>query len=959
LRLCDARSVDATSFEPRFLRKLCASAVNSAVTIFDEPDVALTQDGAADPELAAAEAEVCHGCLTTNIVGCRYYAGQAHAGEYAALVREPHNPYDANAVRVDNMAGQQVGHVNRQAAAALARVMDTLGVRVEAVIPHDARNVFTLPTELAFYGRPESAAAVAELLRRHSLPLRHGSGAGTPAKAERSVVQSRVAHSGPRSQAELDALLEQLDASAVPLARFNAEEEAPALRSTLFEHQLVGVAWMLARERDPDSRSASGLPQFWSRAQEGGRTVFVNTITHSAQPAPPVSVRGGALFDEMGVGKSVQVLAVILAHPAPGLAPPAPASSAAAGGAEEEDLESKSLKTLQALAVRLNLPKSGTKAQLCAKVRASRTAAAAGPSQASSAGGVAPGARGTLIVCPVSVVSAWEDQVAQHLHPGGLALHSYVGATRNTDSLFLAAQDIVLVSYNTLAAEWAEGGNKRKRPSGLFAVPWRRVVLDEAHVVRNRATRACAAVQALECTFRWVLTGTPLTNKADDVHPLLAFLRCAPLDDFAVFNRAVGRPIREANDAGLARLRLLLRTVSLRRTKAAIQCRLPPKTVEIHSVRLEPHAREVYDALHASARAAVREALRSGGDDALLTCYRSVLECILRLRQCTDAHALVPARRVEAARAVLRRFRQHEVSPQSARSMAEEELAQLFAALSGALSGAAEAQEDAGADDCCVCLEALTEESARVLRACRHALCGPCLTRIASSGGAPRCPLCRSSFTLTDALSRSALAAAVAVAEARPDEAAAAPEAAAVEMPTKISALLEGLASMRAEGSDRKAVVFSQFTSFLDILQPCLSAASWPCARLDGSLSGAKRKDVLASWRAPNGSGAPAVLLVSTRAGGTGLNLTEANWVFLMDLWWNAATDDQAIDRVHRLGQRRAVHVVRYVAEASIEQNILDLQAKKAALGKGALGKLTAEETRAARAADLRSLFDA
>ena len=79
----------------------------------------------------------------------------------------------------------------------------------------------------------------------------------------------------------------------------------------------------------------------------------------------------------------------------------------------------------------------------------------------------------------------------------------------------------------------------------------------------------------------------------------------------------------------------------------------------------------------------------------------------------------------------------------------------------------------------------------------------------------------------------------------------------------------------------------------------------------------------------------------------------------LMDLWWNAATDDQAMDRVHRLGQRRAVHVVRYVAEASIEQNILDLQAKKAALGKGALGKLTAEETRAARAADLRSLFDA
>ena len=77
-----------------------------------------------------------------------------------------------------------------------------------------------------------------------------------------------------------------------------------------------------------------------------------------------------------------------------------------------------------------------------------------------------------------------------------------------------------------------------------------------------------------------------------------------------------------------------------------------------------------------------------------------------------------------------------------------------------------------------------------------------------------------------------------------------------------------------------------------------------------------------------------------------------------MDSWWNASVDEQAMDRVHRLGQTRPVRVVRFVAERSIEERILQLQAAKAALGSGALRRLSAEEARASRVADLRTLFE-
>jgi superfamily II DNA or RNA helicase len=153
---------------------------------------------------------------------------------------------------------------------------------------------------------------------------------------------------------------------------------------------------------------------------------------------------------------------------------------------------------------------------------------------------------------------------------------------------------------------------------------------------------------------------------------------------------------------------------------------------------------------------------------------------------------------------------------------------------------------------------------------------------------------------------------------------------------SKIDALLEALRDAAADG--HKALVFSQWTSFLDLVEPHLKDAGIPFARLDGATR--DRAGVTAAFQAADG---PPVLLVSLKAGGSGLNLTAADHVFLCDLWWNPAVEAQAADRAHRIGQERPVTIYRLVTLDTVEERILALQEQKrglvdAALGDAALG---------------------
>ena len=140
----------------------------------------------------------------------------------------------------------------------------------------------------------------------------------------------------------------------------------------------------------------------------------------------------------------------------------------------------------------------------------------------------------------------------------------------------------------------------------------------------------------------------------------------------------------------------------------------------------------------------------------------------------------------------------------------------------------------------------------------------------------------------------------------------------------KLDELLDRLDELVAEG--HRALVFSQFTRFLGRVRTRLETAGIPYAYLDGRTR--NRTEVVDGFRA----GSAPVFLISLKAGGVGLNLTEADYVFVLDPWWNPAVEAQAIDRTHRIGQTRPVMVYRLVAADTVEQKVVELSARKAEL---------------------------
>ncbi|MBS2032280.1 MAG: DEAD/DEAH box helicase [Deltaproteobacteria bacterium] len=166
---------------------------------------------------------------------------------------------------------------------------------------------------------------------------------------------------------------------------------------------------------------------------------------------------------------------------------------------------------------------------------------------------------------------------------------------------------------------------------------------------------------------------------------------------------------------------------------------------------------------------------------------------------------------------------------------------------------------------------------------------------------------------------------------------------------SKVKALLEALTT--AVDERHKALVFSQWTSLLDLIEPELKNAGIDFCRLDGST--VDRGGVTARFQANDG---PPVMLLSLKAGGTGLNLTAADHVFLVDPWWNPAVEAQAADRAHRIGQENPVFVYRLVSQGTVEERILNLQEKKRALFEAALGEAGAAAGLTRE--DLLQLFD-
>ncbi|XP_048555056.1 putative SWI/SNF-related matrix-associated actin-dependent regulator of chromatin subfamily A member 3-like 1 [Triticum urartu] len=611
-------------------------------------------------------------------------------------------------------------------------------------------------------------------------------------------------------------------------------------------------------------REESGdLPPFWKEDKNGG---YENVLTSQNAKQRPPPLRGGIFADDMGLGKTLTLLSLIARSKARNV-----------GGGKAKGTKRRKIDDAE------------------------------------------EGSRTTLVVCPPSVFSSWVTQLEEHTNAGSLKVYMYHGQ-RTKDKKVLLKYDIVITTYSVLGTEFGQEG------SPVNDIEWFRVILDEAHIIKNSAALQTKAVTALNAQRRWVVTGTPIQNSSLDLFPLMAFLKFEPFSVKSYWQSLIQRPLEKGDKAGLSRLQNLLGAISLRRTKET-ECGsksvigIPPKTVVVCSIELSAEERECYDQMESEGR---NKMMEFGDRDSILRNYSTVLFLILRLRQLCNDVALCPF----DIKSWLPANTLEDVSKNP-------ELLKKLASLVA----------DGEDFDCPICL---SPPSTTVITSCTHIYCQTCILKILKSASS-RCPICRRSLSKDDLF--------IAPAVQHPDD----DESGSLEsdkpLSSKVQALLELLKRSQKEDPSSKSVVFSQFQKMLILLEGPLKRAGFKILRLDGTMSVKKRSDVIKEFAAV-GPDAPTVLLAGLKAAGAGVNLTAASTVYLFDPWWNPGTEEQAMDRVHRIGQKKAVKVVRLIVKNSIEERVLELQERKKRLISGAFRKkVGGKEEKELRLEELRIML--
>ncbi|NXE26562.1 HLTF factor, partial [Ardeotis kori] len=933
------------------------------------------------------DSAILYGTLRGSVVGLRYYTGIVNNNEMVALQREPNNPYDKNAVKVNNVNGDQVGHIKKELAAALAAIIDNKLALVEGVVPFGAKNAFTMPVQMSFWGREENKEAVLDQLKRHGFklapPLKE-CGFGSKWIYERAgpsysaPVHAAVQLTTEQLKSEFDKLFEDLKED----DKTCEMEGAEAVGTPLLPHQKQALAWMVSRENSND------LPPFWEERSD----FYYNILTHFAEKCRPKNVLGGILADDMGLGKTLTTIALILTNFQDGKSLPVEKITSDKFYEVSEMKEKKCFNRVN-IAVKktctyctpwsLWVPSNSRHSALlywrgeviwltnlifmkivtkinacicsawcekstfvwllaatscvtqedtgftsvlpsssCLKRQTKRKGTASIQSVEKKYSDDSP--RATLIVCPLSVLSNWIDQFEQHIHQDfHVNIYVYYGSDRSKDPSILSVQDIVLTTYNILAADYGIRGD-----SPLHKVKWLRIVLDEGHIIRNPNAQQTKAALNLEGRRRWVLTGTPIQNSVKDLWSLISFLKLKPFTDREWWHRTIQRPVTMGAPGGLWRLQSLIRSITLRRTKTSkVKGKpildLPERKVLIQHVTLTEEERQVYQSVKKEGKAAISRFFSEG---TVLAHYADILGVLLRLRQlCCHPHLCI-----------------NTSSGFSADKTPEELHETLVSKMKLVLSSGSD-------EECAVCLESLTLP---VITRCAHVFCKPCIFEvIRSEQPNAKCPLCRKELRV-EHLVECPL-------EGEIDSSNGKKSDQEWVSSSKINALMHALIELRRDNPTAKCLVVSQFTTFLSLIEKPLKESGFAFTRLDGSMAQKKRVEAIRDFQSSQ-AGSPTVMLLSLKAGGVGLNLTAASRVFLMDPAWNPAAEDQCFDRCHRLGQKHDVVITKFIVKDSVEENMLKIQKKKRELAAGAFAtkKPSASEVKQTKINEIKALIN-
>ncbi|XP_050664600.1 transcription termination factor 2 [Leptidea sinapis] len=522
---------------------------------------------------------------------------------------------------------------------------------------------------------------------------------------------------------------------------------------------------------------------------------------------------------------------------------------------------------------------------------------------------------GTLVVCPASLMQQWAGEVNKHCVSHSLSVILHHGAQRATQPHRLANSDMILTTYNILQRETEKGGV-------LTRIHWRRIILDEAHAVRNHKSATSSAVSALNGKRRWALTGTPLHNKDLDLFALLKFLKCTPFDELTMWKKWIDNKSK----GGQERLSTIMRCVMLRRTKQQLQEKgqldcLPERSTHQCAVTLAKEEMNVYQKVLVFSKTLFAQFLHQRAEKQADNFVSNTTRDTAYYKMHKKMIALQGAKPVKSHEILVLLLRLRQVC--------------CHCGLIGAMldEDSADLDEDPAGKDLLAELNKLSLEEGRSKRMSRIS--------IDSQDDEVEEPPVEGT-TVAEAI-RSVLS---------PKN----PVFNLERRSSKITAVMDCLNKNVFSNKGEKAVVVSQWTSVLRLVERELAHAGVPTVTLNGSVAVPARPPLI--QRLNDESSDVRVMLLSLCAGGVGLNLCGANHLLLLDPHWNPQLEQQAQDRIYRVGQRRPVHIYRFMCVDTVEQSIRKLQEAKLELAENVL--TGARHTNASKLTieDLKVLFN-
>ncbi|CAK57565.1 unnamed protein product (macronuclear) [Paramecium tetraurelia] len=721
----------------------------------------------------------------------------------------------------------------------------------------------------------------------------------------------------------------------IQLQEYNTPKQ---MLSQLKQHQKQALYWMLLREGhiiDQTQDQKQKLSPLWQQLKLlNGDTIYVNTFTGkiSKEFIPVQETKGGILADEMGLGKTIMALALILETHKKGQQTLIVVPKSVLLQWEKEIQTHSKPRSLQVLVYYKQQSRSQKiKLKDYDIILTTYAILASDYSIWTQINEMEQEQQQKLDQPQQELELEQQEQQQQQpkqqqqkqqqkkqplkkqsqKHKHSISQEEDSSNSMQSDSI--SDQSISYsISLNKISEEQKEEGKpqqkkkkltqkqleKAKNENNLFKLNYYRVILDEAHNIKTRSTLQTRSAISLQSQFRWCLTGTPMQNKHDDLFSLLQFLQVETFSEYFWWNTYINKEENEDDQQRI--LAQILQPIILRRTKNSQQFEGLQQVIEnIHWVELDQKERMLYKKLLSGSQNLFKSFVKNTSNQS----YVHIFQIINKLRVACN-HPQLALKDINLQQTPLEKVldkidKFFMEKTHNGNKITEEYKQNLI-----------ENIKNGSITECLICTK--SQISVFSLSSCGHIYCKECFGETVVK--LKNCPSCRTKLTIQDLID-------VVVENENVFE-----ELQSLQfgLSSKLEAVIKETKVIKQK--KEKVLIFTQWIEMIGLLENQFKDSGIIAYRITGSMTVDKREKIIKNFKEQQDVTA---LILSLRATSTGLNLTMASNVFLVDPWWNPAIEDQAIGRADRIGQQNQVKVVRFLCRNTIEQQINLLHQKK------------------------------